>query len=650
MSGIAGMIRFDGRAISPADMAAIEHLLAHRGLVRSQFVEQGVLLAFGSTPEVNTDAAVYAVADAISFDHTGAKNGIVGNYIQKGCSSFNQLNADFAVALWDARRQILVFARDILGVKPLYYVHQPGLFCAFATEIKALLAIGEVFPTPNQHKFREYLTWPKMYVPYSSETFYETVSSVLPGHYLQVSSSNVQIETYWKPDFSRISGLKGADDYPTLFREDFTKAINSRILGKSRVGSHLSGGLDSSSVSCMAQHLLTDQNRPSLHTFTIDTGLASTDESAYVQEVIRQWNPVYHTVRPESDVLPAILEINHLFDRPEHFIIPSSFHLSVSIKARQIGCDTILTGHDGDSVITTGFDYLDQLIDKEDWEDLERACQQIVSQPNRNLVYVSDKWLSLSDRAKFEKYVLYIVGAEVVKRFKGQSLAMFLRTLNCQQQQFNLSAASILTYCTKRIGDKLSHRALIDSAFSPSFRQLSNPVSQPTTEGLSACIPTDNPVPVNQIINTTNVLCNEQLDHIGAYYGHQYTFPFFDKRVVEVGLATPSWVSFDQGRGRGLIRHGLQSVLPPAIINRLTKTNFVEYGNLSAQQLYQATHEQFTSPSHAIWEVIDRSVFDKISAIVFNTRIPVQQKTRYNWLLSRIIYLSLWLSTLSKGS
>ncbi len=650
MSGIAGMIRFDGRATPPADITAIEHLLAHRGLVRSQFIEQGMLLAFDSTPEVNTDAAVYAVADATVFEHTGAETDIVGNYVQKGCSSFNQLNADFAVALWDARRQILVLARDILGVKPLYYVHQPGFFCAFATEIKALLAIGEVLPKPNQHKFREYLTWPKAYVPYSSETFYETVSSVLPGHFLQVSSRGVQLETYWKPDLDRLSGLKGADDYSTLFREDFTKAINSRILGKSRVGSHLSGGLDSSSVSCVAQHLLMNQNRPTLHTFTIDTGLASTDESAYVQEVVRQWNPVHHTVRPESDVLPSILEINHLFDRPEHFIIPSSFHLSVSIKARQMGCDTILTGHDGDSVITTGFDYLNQLIDKEDWEDLERACQQVVSQPNRNLVHVSDKWLSLSDRAKFEKYVLYIVGAEVVKRFKGQSLATLLRTLTSQKQQFNLSAASVLAYCTKRIGDKLSHRALIDSAFSSSFRQLSPPAWQPTTERLRACIPADNPVPVNQIINTTNVVCNEQLDHIGAYYGHQYTFPFFDKRVVEIGLATPSWVSFDQGRGRGLIRHGLQSVLPPAIINRLTKTNFVEYGNLSAQQLYQATHEQFTSPSHAIWEVIDRSVFDKISAIVFNTRIPVQQKTRYNWLLSRIIYLSLWLSALSKRS
>jgi asparagine synthase (glutamine-hydrolysing) len=649
MGGIAGMIRFDGRAVAPTDITAFKSLLAHRGTVTSHTFEQGLLLAFCSTLEVNADAAVYAVADATIFAPVSQKNSFVGNYNQNGFSSFNQLNADFSVALWDARRQVLVFARDLLGVKPLYYVHQPGLFCAFATEIKALLAIEEVAVRPNQHKFREYLTWPTAYVPYSSETFYESVYSVLPGHYLQVTSSDIRVTAYWKPDLNRFNKLKDAGDYAALFREEFTEAIDARMLGKSRVGSHLSGGLDSSSVSCVAQNLLMAQNRPSIHTFNIDTGLASTDESVYVQEVVRQWKPVHHTVQPEPDVLRSILEINRLFDRPEHFIIPSSFHLSVSVKARQVGCDCILTGHDGDSVIVTGFDYLDQLIDSENWDELQRACQQTVSQPNRNLTYVSDKWLSLSERARFEKYALYIIGAEVVKRFKREPFTLFLRTLSMQKQRFNLSTTAILSYCIKRVRDKISHRVLIDSAFSPAFRQLSTPVVPATTQGLSSCLSMENPVPVNQIINTTNVICNEQLDHIGAYYGHQYSFPFFDKRVVEVGLATPPWVSFDQGRGRGLIRHGLQTVLPPAIVNRLTKANFVEYGNLSAQQLYRATHEQFIVPGHAIWEVIDRSVFSEIVGVVFNSRIPIQHKTRYNWLLSRIIYLSLWLSSVSEG-
>jgi asparagine synthase (glutamine-hydrolysing) len=169
-----------------------------------------------------------------------------------------------------------------------------------------------------------------------------------------------------------------------------------------------------------------------------------------------------------------------------------------------------------------------------------------------------------------------------------------------------------------------------------------------STEALTTTLSEGRPVPVKQILNTTNVICNEQLNHIGAHYGHPYSFPFFDKQVVELGLSTPLSVCFDKGRGRGLIRNGLRTVLPPQIVTRFTKANFVEYGNISARQLYTATHEQFSSAAHPIWGIVDRAVFAKIVTIVFAPKMPVKQKTRYNWLLSRIIYLALWLGSLPK--
>ena len=366
--------------------------------------------------------------------------------------------------------------------------------------------------------------------------------------------------------------------------------------------------------------------------------------------VVDQYHPAHHTVQPLTDVLDSILKINALFDRPDHFIIPSSFHLSVSVAARQLGCDCLLTGHDGDSVSTTGLDYLDQLLDGQDWEGLRLACQQLVGYPDRNLQYVNDDWLGLSNQAKLEQYILYVIGAEVTRRFKAEPLRTFLSQTRTQARLLGLSTASIVAYCTKRVRDKLVRKDLISSAFSADFKQRV-PVRSPlSTKALTTQIASDYHVPIDPILNTTNVICNEQLNHIGAHYGHQYTFPFFDKQVVELGLATPLWVCFDQGRGRGLIRNGLQNRLPPAIVSRLTKANFVEYGNIAAQQLYEATREGFASPGHAIWAIIDRNVFSKIVATVFNPRIPVRKKTRYNWLLSRIIYLALWLSSLPKKS
>ncbi|GAB3543528.1 asparagine synthase-related protein [Spirosoma fluminis] len=650
MGGIAGMIRFDGQTIAPDDITNLNRLLKHRGEVVSQPVEQGIFLSFGGQLDVDTVVSRYAIADADLFDATAAGQPFANQYRQRGTVVFNERNADFALVGWDAQRQMLICARDLVGVKPLYYVHQPGRFFAFASEIKALLALREVTVKPDLHKAYEYLVWVTSYVPYSAETFYEGIYSVLPGHYLEIDAQRVTAKTWWNPNLKRFAGLNGAAAYADQFRDYFERAVDGRMQRKTSIGSHLSGGLDSSSVSCVAQQLLTQQNRASLHTFNIDTGLASTDESEYVQAVVDRHHPEHHVVHPVPDVLDSILKINRLFDRPEHFIIPSSFHLSVSLKARQIGCDCLLTGHDGDSVIATCYEYLDTLIDQSDWANLAVAGRQFVSYPDRNLTPISSNWLSLSEQEKFENYIVYLLGAEIVKRFKTQPLGVFLNTSLEQKRVFGIPSATLVTYCVKRIQNKLAHRNLINNALSADFKQRVPPSTQLSTKAFTTAFLSEHGIPVDQILNTTNVICNEQLNHIGAYYGHQYSFPFFDRQVVELGLATPLEVGFDRGRGRGLIRNGLQAVLPPGITTRLTKTNFVEYATLSAQQLYDATHEQFASPGHPIWGIIDRAVFTKIVGLVFNPRMPVQKKTRYNWLLSRIIYLAIWLSDLSNNA
>ncbi|GAB4022934.1 hypothetical protein GCM10028808_71900 [Spirosoma migulaei] len=650
MSGIAGMIRFDGQEVSSTDRQNVIERLKHRGAISSQAINQGILMSFDGPVEINSANQLYAAVDADVFSKSTPQQPFVTNYGLQGPASFNTLNADFAVAIWDSHQQQLYCARDPLGIKPLYYVHQPGRFFAFASEIKALLVLNEVNVKPNQHKYREYLTWTTAYVPYSAETFYETIYSVLPGHYLRVTSQDVHIQPYWQPDLNQFSGLTNPDEYASLFHDYFIEAVDRRIQDKKLVGAHLSGGLDSSSISGVAQSLLLQQHRPSLHTFNIDTEQPSADEQAYVQALVDQWHSQHHRVRPVADVLDSVLTINHQFDRPEHFIIPSSFHLSVSLEAQQMGCDILLTGHDGDSTIPTGFDFLDQLLDANDWEQLQIACQQMVSFRERNMSFLSADWQQLSDQAKYEKYVLYIIGSDLKKRLSKQSGGSFLSMMRDQKRIFGLSTMAIVAYLAKRVQDKLAHRDLLNNALSTDFKQRIPQREQQSTNELIRNLSAEHKAPINQIVHTTNVICNEQMNHIGAYYGHQYSFPFFDKTIVELGLATPLEVHFNKGRGRGLIRNGLLDILPSSIVSRLTKANFVEYSTLSAQQLYQATHEQFSTPGHPIWEVIDRQLFSRIVAIVFNPRFPIKKKTRYNWLVSRIIYLALWLNSLKQYS
>ena len=258
MSGIAGIIRFDGQGVIETDRARVIDLLKHRGGVTSQVVDQGLLMAFGG--KIDVTSTVCATIDA-DFYVNGSNQSFTTNYTRSGPMSFNGQDTDFAVALWDSNQKSLFCARDILGVKPLYYVHQPGRFVAFASEIKALLALREVVVRPNEHKFREYLTWATDYVPYSAETFHDSIYSVLPGHYVQINSQTVHVRPYWHIDLKKYSGLSKPEDYSTLFHDSFTEAIKRRISGKQLVGSHLSGGLDSSSVSCWSLVVGHSRNR-----------------------------------------------------------------------------------------------------------------------------------------------------------------------------------------------------------------------------------------------------------------------------------------------------------------------------------------------------------------------------------------------------
>lgn len=650
MGGIAGMVRFDGQPVASATVTALTTILKHRGHSTGYSFEQGHLVAFGGTVEIDATSNTYAAVDADVFTGTGNECPFVTRYTAGGPSSFDALRADFAVCVCDTRRQTLICARDPLGIKPLYYVYRPCRFFAFASEIKVLLALPEIDVTPNYLKFREYLTWPTAYVPYSEETFYETIYSVLPGHYLQVNSQTLTQHAYWKIDFTKFSGLHSTADYAALFKDYFAQAVADRIKNRRTIGAHLSGGLDSSSVSCMAQVLANQQHRPPIHTFTIDPGLASTDERRYVQAVVDQYHTQHQTVRPLSNVLEAVLQINQQFDRPEHFIIPSSFHLSGSLAARQASCDIILTGHDGDSVVTPGFEFLDALIEAADWQSLRDANRQFVGYRDRALSYVDANWQRLNDDEKYQKQTLYALGPALKKQFRQQSLGAFLATLYQQKQVLGISSAALLAYGYQRITARLARRGQIDTALRPDFDQQFPPKPARSTQPFTDAFEESHRHSPDLILNTTNVICNEQLNHMGAYYGHLYSFPFFDKNVIELGLATPLNIRFDNGRGRGLIRQGLREILPPSIVNRLTKTNFVEYGNTAARQLYDATYEHFSATSHPIWDVVDRAVFFKISAIVFSTKIPVNRKTRYNWQLSRIIYLALWLGSLPRKS
>lgn len=633
MSGIAGIIRFDEKVIDPQWVESCIHVLKHRGKSHVKLVNNAAFISFGAANYENSESTV-EIADVDFFDN---KTFFANHYTAKGLMGFNDLNADFAAVIWDIRNQKIICGRDILGVKPLYYMFKEGGYFAFSSEIKALLPIMPRNDRPiNYDKFEEYLTWRTTYLPYNETTFYQNIKSVLPAHALIVDKSKIITEPFWHPNIKRFENEK---DLPALFKHYFFEGIQARIQNKTNIASHLSGGLDSSSVSAVAQSLLGGN---ALKTFYIDTGLESTNEKQYVEAILKKYKQIQHeNISPHKNLLENVIKIASIFDRPENFIVPSSFHLGVAEKAQKLGYEIILTGHDGDSVVQNNFDYLDILLSENDWETLKSAAYQFIS--SRNLFHIASDWENLNSNQRFKAFILEFIGTKVTTLFRNRKSKNAMRLIYSFKKNLGGSYIDFLRFILSKILNKLSQEVLLENILHDDFKLKITKKKLISTAYLTEMHFENKQIKTEIILNTNNILSNEQLNHIGNYYGHQYSFPFFDKNVVEIGLATAPKVGFDNGRGRGLIRQGLSEELPLEIINRLTKTNFVEYGNLAAIQLYEESKDLIYSKNNPIWDIVSKKKFNEVLTFVKVKNIPIIKKTRYNWLLSRVIYLSIWM-------
>ena len=169
---------------------------------------------------------------------------LVHLYEDHGPSLVQYLRGMFAFALWDARRQTLLLARDRFGIKPLYYWQARGGL-AFASELPSLQAM-EWFPGRiDRRAVRDYLAFG--YVP-DPHSVFEGVRKLGPGQLLVWErGGNVRVSSYWSParaEETRIDEREAAQELRRLLAE----AVRYHLIADVPLGAFLSGGVDSSVV------------------------------------------------------------------------------------------------------------------------------------------------------------------------------------------------------------------------------------------------------------------------------------------------------------------------------------------------------------------------------------------------------------------
>lgn len=172
---------------------------------------------------------------------------IIHLYEEYGNDFLNKLNGQFAFCLYDSRTHQMLCARDYFGIAPLFYTIVDGLFI-FASEIKAIIEHPYVERKIDMVGLDQVMTFPGLISP---RTMFKNISSLKPGHMINISYHHFDIKEYWDlvyPKTGEIEYKKDENYYIDKLDELLTQSIKYRLQSDVPVGFYVSGGLDSSLI------------------------------------------------------------------------------------------------------------------------------------------------------------------------------------------------------------------------------------------------------------------------------------------------------------------------------------------------------------------------------------------------------------------
>ena len=194
---------------------------------------------------------------------------IIYAYLAWGIDAIKYFNGMFAFALYDNNKKKIYLVRDRYGIKPIYYTIMPNKTILFASEIKAILQYKECPSSLDLEVLPEYFTFQNIF---TDKTFHKNIQLLSPGFFVEIdlNSKNFVKKQYWDFCFKKTSVVKDENQYVEELDRLFTQAVRRQLVSDVEVGSFLSGGMDSGSITSVAARDL-----PYMNTFTVGFDLNS---------------------------------------------------------------------------------------------------------------------------------------------------------------------------------------------------------------------------------------------------------------------------------------------------------------------------------------------------------------------------------------
>jgi asparagine synthase (glutamine-hydrolysing) len=372
MCGIAGIMSLTGRPVDLGEVRSMCGAMKHRGPDDQGFhvgedIGLGMRrlsiidLATGQQPVRNEDGSVLAVCNGEIYNFKELRDELVRRghrfrsgsdsetivhlYEDHGARCVERMRGMFAFALWDARRRMLLLARDRLGIKPLYYASVGGRLI-FASELKAVLQLPEVERRLNWSAVDHLFT--SLSTP-SGDSIVAGVRKLEPGRLLIATAGRgSRIEPYWDLRFVP-DGRATEEDCVQRLRELLEESVRLHLVSDVPLGAFLSGGIDSSAVVATMARLGTGP----VKTFSIGFAEEDYDELAYARRVAKAFATEHHELILSPDVVEIVDDLAWYLDEP---FGDSSAIPTYMVSRLAAGHVTVALSGDGGDELFAGYD------------------------------------------------------------------------------------------------------------------------------------------------------------------------------------------------------------------------------------------------------------------------------------------------------
>jgi asparagine synthase (glutamine-hydrolysing) len=351
---------------------------------------------------------------------------------------------------------------------------------------------------------------------------------------MTVDHRNISVNSYWALNPTQKIKLGSNEEYAEAFRNLFKEAVRFRLRSAFPVGSMLSGGLDSSSIVCMARQLLSQDGRNHLHTFSaIFDDVSECDEQPYINTVVAQGGLQPHFLH--ADKISPLAYLDDMFWYQEEAFLGTNMFMYWGLYnlAREYGIRILLDGDDGDTTVSHGLALLPELIFRRRWKLLATELKELSK--HLNLSY----WKILWSRA--------------IKPLAPEGVRKVWRML----RRGNRSSWALNSIINPNLANRIGLEDRIQNLQRDWFKPIRTE-QEDHFRGLSS-----------GLIPSTL----EMVDRAAMAFSIEPRYPFFDKRLAEVCLALPPEQKLCNGWTRMVMRRAMTNILPKEIQWRGTKSN-----------------------------------------------------------------------------